>query len=535
MDAAGEQKPIHSIVLDAGPLILNEPPLSTLRAKSESLFTTASVLSEVKDASARARLESTVIPFLAVRNPARAGVQFVTEFARKSGDLPVLSRTDLEVLALAYELECERNHGDWRLRRTPGQKRVNGRPPCQSAAAQGQEPNADAETSAVPPIASEGGSQGDGGHDARDDTHDNGIALSAPVPRDLPKEAANSVPIDPLGSRSTAETQCLGSVDPVDRIAAATASVHLNGSAVDSPFLPEIAGHDPSPREPENAEFSSGTPAEQEEAPSSAAGPNPEAPSDAESSSSSDGWITPSNIHRRRRPSGGAPSHRPQPTLQVATITADHAVQNVLLLLNLNLLAATPALPPITRLRTTVLRCHACFYVLPPGPRNSCSNGGTGQVGGVDGKPAFCPRCGAARTLTRVTATTDAASGARRLHLKRAMQWNRRGDRFSVPKPAAGSSAGAGKAAAGTAAGGGGRRKGAGGQGGWGQGLVFAEDQKEYVRAVREAQRERRGWERDEGDWGVGEVFAAAGRRGGGGMGGVRVGAGRNVNAKRRR
>jgi RNA-binding protein NOB1 len=44
----------------------------------------------------------------------------VVEFARKTGDYEVLSAADLQVLALTYELECELNHGDWRLHREPG-------------------------------------------------------------------------------------------------------------------------------------------------------------------------------------------------------------------------------------------------------------------------------------------------------------------------------------------------------------------------------------------------------------------------------
>jgi len=44
----------------------------------------------------------------------------VTEFAKKTGDYGVLSVTDIHLLALTYELECELNHGDWRLFKEPG-------------------------------------------------------------------------------------------------------------------------------------------------------------------------------------------------------------------------------------------------------------------------------------------------------------------------------------------------------------------------------------------------------------------------------
>ncbi|KAI3341019.1 hypothetical protein F4824DRAFT_450451 [Ustulina deusta] len=35
-------------------------------------------------------------------------------FAQRTGDREVLSKPDLEVLALTYEPGCERNGGDWR-------------------------------------------------------------------------------------------------------------------------------------------------------------------------------------------------------------------------------------------------------------------------------------------------------------------------------------------------------------------------------------------------------------------------------------
>ena len=74
-------------------------------------------------------------------------------------------------------------------------------------------------------------------------------------------------------------------------------------------------------------------------------------------------------------------------------------------------------------------------------------------------------------TLTRVSCSTN-QQGQFKIHLKKNMQWNHRGDRYSIPKPVSGSANG--KAGQG----------GGGGKGGWGQSLILAEDQKEYQRAV---------------------------------------------------
>ncbi|KAG8410910.1 20S-pre-rRNA D-site endonuclease nob1 [Metarhizium acridum] len=121
-------KPIHSLVLDTGPLIKNDPSVSALLSQAEKLYTIPSVIPEIRDPVTRTRVETTLLPFVTVRAPGPASIKFVTDFARRTGDLAVLSRPDIEVIALGYELECERNGGDWRLRNTPGQKRLNGRP-----------------------------------------------------------------------------------------------------------------------------------------------------------------------------------------------------------------------------------------------------------------------------------------------------------------------------------------------------------------------------------------------------------------------
>ncbi len=123
------KKPVHTIILDAGPIIKNEPSVSVLVSKCENLVTVPSVIGEIRDIQARSRLETTLLPFLKVISPKPESAKFVVEFSRRTGDLPVLSQSDIQILALAYELECYQNGGDWRLRKVPGQKRLNGSPP----------------------------------------------------------------------------------------------------------------------------------------------------------------------------------------------------------------------------------------------------------------------------------------------------------------------------------------------------------------------------------------------------------------------
>ncbi|CAG7926570.1 unnamed protein product [Penicillium olsonii] len=412
---ATSTKPVHTIVLDAGPILKNTPPLSTLLAQCEEIITTPSVVGEIRDPDARARVETLYLPFLKQRSPTPNSFNIVSEFARKTGDRSVLSRTDIEVLALAYEIECEKNEGDWRLRSVPGQKKINGRPPVKEA------PEATAESADVEAI-TEGVKE-----------------TTVTDAQEAPKEDAEVV--------APEETK------------------ELLEAAV------EIADEE----------------AQEEEE---------EANDDADSDGGE--WITPSNYKKRlaQDESGSATLTAASKTMQVATMTTDFACQNVLLQMNLNLLSTT-TLQKIQHLRTFIKRCHACFLT-------------TKEM-----NKQFCPRCGK-DTLTRVSCTTT-ANGAFTMHLKKNMQWNTRGNVYSIPKPVAGTSNG--------------KWKGGGGQRGWGQELVLAEDQKEYVRANAEEERRQRR-ERDlmDQDYLPGILTGERNRTGGR----TKVGAGRNVNSRKR-
>ncbi|CAG7978153.1 unnamed protein product [Penicillium olsonii] len=412
---ATSTKPVHTIVLDAGPILKNTPPLSTLLAQCEEIITTPSVVGEIRDPDARARVETLYLPFLKQRSPTPNSFNIVSEFARKTGDRSVLSRTDIEVLALAYEIECEKNEGDWRLRSVPGQKKINGRPPVKEA------PEATAESADVEAI-TEGVKE-----------------TTVTDAQEAPKEDAE--------------------------VAAPEETKELLEAAV------EIADEE----------------AQEEEE---------EANDDADSDGGE--WITPSNYKKRlaQDESGSATLTAAPKTMQVATMTTDFACQNVLLQMNLNLLSTT-TLQKIQHLRTFIKRCHACFLT-------------TKEM-----NKQFCPRCGK-DTLTRVSCTTT-ANGAFTMHLKKNMQWNTRGNVYSIPKPVAGTSNG--------------KWKGGGGQRGWGQELVLAEDQKEYVRANAEEERRQRR-ERDlmDQDYLPGILTGERNRTGGR----TKVGAGRNVNSRKR-
>jgi RNA-binding protein NOB1 len=159
----------------------------------------------------------------------------------------------------------------------------------------------------------------------------------------------------------------------------------------------------------------------------------------------SEGWITPSNLHRHVHSTPSIPQSAEDEKLTVALATTDFAMQNTLLQLNLHLLSPS-SLARIRSVRSTVLRCHGCFFVI----RHPTSTS------------HFCPRCGAGDTLRRVGCSTD-ANGVFKLHLKKNFQHNVRGNVFALPKPVAGTCSMKGVPEA----------------------PVLREDQKEYQRAVR--------------------------------------------------
>ena len=414
-------KPIHTLVLDAGPILKNDPSISSLLAKAECLVTVPSVIAEIRDATARSRVETTWTPFLKVVEPSGQSIKTVTDFARRTGDLVVLSKPDIDVLALMYEIEKERD-GLSNIRIVPGQQ------------LQKQQPSLEHK--------------------------DSPIAVDASKSKKFESMQELSACQDSHQADSARDETKISEIlaDP-DRLASNTA-------------LLQVSNSQPDPPEP------------------------PIHPDPKDEDSDSDSWITPSNIqnHQAKDQHAAIPLSSEKP-LSTACITSDFAMQNVLLSMNLSLL--NRSLHRVRTLKTYILRCHACFLTTKEMSKQ------------------FCPRCGKP-TLTRVSCSTN-AKGEFRIHLKKNMQWNHRGDRYSIPKPAPG-----------TAHGKSGQSKG-GGKGGWGHDLVLAEDQQEYARAMGGDRRRKETNLMDQDH--LPSILTGDRNRNGGRP---KIGAGRNVNSRKR-
>lgn len=88
------------LVLDSGPLLAAHLPASL----SNVFYTVPEVLAEIRDPASKARLAA--LPFhIECREPSGVAYKRAWEFAKGTGDLASLSKTDLKVIALVIELE----------------------------------------------------------------------------------------------------------------------------------------------------------------------------------------------------------------------------------------------------------------------------------------------------------------------------------------------------------------------------------------------------------------------------------------------
>lgn len=368
----GAVKKIQTLVLDAGPLITQSA--SSLQQHANNFYTTPGVYSELKDETVRQQLliwNDT----LKIRHPKEASIKRVVDFAKLTGDYAVLSTNDLHIIALAYELECELNGGDWRLRKFPGEK-LNFRKSDKilSQSAEKAEPEIPAETS---------------------ETTKEGVdTVKAKKPR---RRGGKK-------QRAKREAQLQNELEQE-----AEDDEQQQAAVADSVQELKIEDKSSQKSEPEVSENESIV--------------------ESYDSDDDDGdWITPDNLQEEMLKDGNEQlserlstktSVNGGPLIKVAISTGDFACQNVTMQLGLNLMNSMSG-RQIKRVRNYMYRCHACFR-LTPIPKN--------------GQPKhFCPKCGGA-TLLRCAVSVDNITGRITPHLKANFQWIKRGEKFTLPSP----------------------------------------------------------------------------------------------------
>lgn len=137
---------------------------------------------------------------------------------------------------------------------------------------------------------------------------------------------------------------------------------------------------------------------------------------DSDSDWSDDGWINPTNLKDMTLSENRSVGKIDDVEIEVAVSTRDYAVQNTTM--QMGLTAVNEKGLKIKQLRNFMQRCYACFTLLP------LESSGVRQ---------FCPQCGG-HTLTRVSTSVD-KYGQLHVNLKAKMQWITRGDKYNIPNP----------------------------------------------------------------------------------------------------
>lgn len=383
------RKKIKTLVFDAGPLITQTA--SSLQQHSYNYYTTPGVHGELKDDNARQQLLIWDNK-LQVRQPKLQYIQKVVNFAKLTGDYAVLSTNDLHIIALAYELECEENNGDWRLRKFPGEVLE-----YQKKASADPSPKSDSNTAEETKPAEQASEIKD--------------ALPETVKPEQESEAGKKKPRRRGGKKQRAkrEAQLQKELEEAD-----------NEENVESPEQNSIKIE---------ADEANTTVPDEEHNKVTESDSNEESQTteldEAYDEEDDDGdWITPENLQEEMTKDDNehlqeASSPTQGPFIKVALATGDFACQNVAMQIGLNLMNAMSG-KQIKRVRNYMYRCYACFR-LTPIPKN--------------GKPKhFCPKCGG-NTLLRCAVSIDNATGKITPHLKANFQWYKRGDRFTLPSP----------------------------------------------------------------------------------------------------
>ncbi|KAA8915831.1 hypothetical protein TRICI_002041 [Trichomonascus ciferrii] len=375
---------IKSLVLDAGPLLTQS--YSDIQHLAENFYTTPSVHSEIRDERARQNLLLWG-DRLVIRQPKPEYVKIVSEFAKKTGDYAALSSTDIQIIALCYEVECDLNNGDWRLRKHPGQKTINahhGKPTQQD----------------------DNQSQPQQGESSPDQTNKEPVNEEAPSQPEPTKEKAPSQPeireADPGGLGASLQD----STPPVEEME----KLNVNDEQDDEWCVVETKKKAPKKKKNNKKKPAPAMPAPAAE--------NVEE-DDSDIDDGDGEWISADNLQETMEKDGGDRlEETAKKKIKAAMSSGDFAMQNVALQIGLNLVNPTNGMY-IKKVKNYMLRCHACFKLcaLPK-----------------DGRPLqFCPKCGM-DTLLRCTVTVS-DSGKLQVHLKKNMQWSHRGDRYSLPTP----------------------------------------------------------------------------------------------------
>ncbi|KAJ8714381.1 hypothetical protein PYW07_002606 [Mythimna separata] len=333
---------------------------------AENVYTIQEVIDEITNDRQRRKL--VVLPYdLIVKDVFTENIKFITEFSKKTGDYRSLSATDIKVMALTYQLEKEKL-GTEHLKTEPTTQKIV----------------------KVTGLSNYNNS--------------NQNANSEEKPENVNQETGESTEITD-GETGETQIETLENRDP--KTEEITINVASNGNQNNEEdaegIVEQIKNMDI--QEP-NIDDIMVKVSEDEE----------ELESDEDSESDSDGgeWITPGNVAEKKKEMELGEFE--DKSVEVACITSDFAMQNVLKQIGLNVTSIDGRI--IRQLRTFIFRCTTCFKT-------------TSVMTKV-----FCPKCGHS-TLKKVGVSID-DDGVQHIHINGRKPLTARGKKFSLPTPKGG-------------------------------------------------------------------------------------------------
>ena len=441
-------------MVDTGALVRGEK----LENLAEEFFTIREVLAEVRDKRTRRMLET--LPFtLQTKEPSEAALKRVVGFAKQTGDLNVLSKPDIKIMALAYMLHVQ-YHGEDSLRQAPeapgktGQNETLARslpPPLvvPNSNTSGDAREAAAKDRRVEPGTSWAGIVGAKDADADKEGGGEVEGITEVKRKDKDKEGESFWDDDDFVSLDTGTNKEKENRTDAEKDAEEEWPELPVASEALEPQLPEnvVKRRELRLKEKEDEERVLQQAREEELAITAekfakvALGAG-EAPTERRTGTrilgNSDvyvdsgigvgdyddgvGWIDSSNIEDALAFSSWTSNGRknrgenqPQPVKEaepsVGCITTDYAMQNVLLQMRLHLISVEGR--RVTSVRRFVLKCDACYKIC------------------LQLDKMFCPSCGN-NTLARLSYSID-KNGVMRYHYKKNRKINLRGSKYSIP------------------------------------------------------------------------------------------------------
>lgn len=335
-------------------------------------------MDEIKSNSQLKRLA--VLPYnLEVKQPDAESLRIISEFAKKTGDFATLSVTDLTVLALTYQLEKEK----------VGVAHLRDEPLVSKTVFSASKPADMKDQFAI---------AGFYNPKARTDGADEGKPESSDEFEEIDDEKNEE-------EQEDSQDESGNESDESERVEKSDNQNSVNDEELIKKF--GNLGFNTIANEQADGILQSVKTEDSNEE-------TDEETDDASEGDDDDGWITPGNINTVKKNFGAEVLEEKE--VEVACITTDFAMQNVLKQMGLNVTALDGRI--IKHMRTFILRCYTCFKTTS------------------DATKIFCPKCGN-KTLKRVAVSVN-DKGEQMIHINARHQITPKFKNQPIPAPKGG-------------------------------------------------------------------------------------------------